>query len=106
MSRTDAVVLTSRALALLLMLWALIDLSYIPEEVISYRRYIGHEVTPTNSEYWFYWSHHYLLNLSFLIARIIGLSLLSRWLFKGGPEVFELLLPAAAQENSTTEHSL
>jgi hypothetical protein len=34
-----------------------------------------------------------LLAIGFLITRIVGYSLLARWLFRGGHEVEELLLP-------------
>lgn len=73
--------------------------SYLPEEVLAFRHYVGHEITSSsNAEYWIYWRHHYLIELGFLVTRIIGLSLMARWLFKGGPEVASLFLPEAAEE--------
>jgi hypothetical protein len=46
-----------------------------------------------------YYRHADLISLSFLVTRIIGFSLLARWLFKGGLEVVELLLPATLEES-------
>jgi hypothetical protein len=101
MSREDAVVLASRTLAVLVTLWVLTDISYLPGYALSFRHYAEHEVTaPTNAAYWQYWSHHYLVDMSFLITRIIGLSLMARWLFRGGTEVARLLLPTEAESQT------
>lgn len=99
MSREEAVLLASRSLALLLTLSVLIGLSNLPTEILAFRHYVGHEMTPSsNLEYWQYWRQHYLVELAFTVTRIIGLSLLARWLFKGGPEVAALFLPSTAEE--------
>jgi hypothetical protein len=102
MSREDAIVLASRVLAMLVTLWVLTDLSYLPGYVLSFRYYGGHEViSPTSAEYWQYWRHHYLVEMGFLITRIVGLSLAARWLFKDGPEVWELSLPSGSPQPTT-----
>lgn len=98
MSRKDALVLASRALALLFAVLALSESSYLPEFVHSFRRYMGQE--PGSSTAIQYWRHYYLIRLSFLVTRVVGFSLLARWLFRGGPEVEELLLHPASQENA------
>ena len=94
MSKEDAVVLASRALALLFIVWALAEVANLPGYVQSFLHYSGHQsASLTNLDYWEFWRHHYLIDISFLIAKVVGFSLLARWLFKGGPEVVELLLP-------------
>jgi hypothetical protein len=99
MSREDAIVLVSRALAVLLTLWVLVDVSYLPADLLAFRHYVDHEITSSGgAEYWLYWRHHYLMELSFLVTRIVGLSLMARWLFKGSPEVASMLLPNAAEQ--------
>jgi hypothetical protein len=98
MSRKDAIVLASRTLAVLLTVWALGSLSALPETVYSFVRYVNLE--PGSSNYVQYWRHHYLIELGFLVTRIIGYSLMARWLYRGGSEIEELLLPLAAEENS------
>ena len=97
MSRKDAVLLASRTLALLLTVWALSDVSYLPERLHSFLRYANQELAGSALQYW---RHYYLIALGFLIVRIVGFSLMARWLYKCGPEVEELLLPAEREENA------
>ena len=98
MSRKDAIVLASRTLAVLLTVWALSSLSALPETIYSFIRYANLE--PGDSNYVQYWRHHYLIELGFLITRIVGYSLMARWLYRGGPEIEELLLPLSLEETS------
>lgn len=101
MSRENAVRLAGRVLALLFTVCTLWELSHVPEYVQSFLHYDEFEIGPsTNIQYVEYWRHHYLIALGFLVARIVGFTLVSGWFFKGGPEVAELLLPP------TTEASL
>jgi hypothetical protein len=96
MSKADSVVLASRTLALLLVVWALADLSHLPGTVYTFVHYANVELSsPLATQYY---RHSDLIALSFLFTRIIGFSLLARWLFKGGPEVAELLLPNDSSE--------
>lgn len=97
MSRKDAVVLASRALALLFVVSALAEASYLPEFLQSFRHYINQE--PSSSTAVSYWRHYYLLRTGFLVTRMVGFSLMARWLFKSGPEVEELLLPNTPPES-------
>jgi hypothetical protein len=95
MSRRDAVVLGSRLLAVLLSVWVLSEISYLPVNVDSFLHYAeGASLSSAP-----YWHHHYLLTLGFLVTRIVGFSLMSRWLFSCGPDVEELLLPASMRES-------
>jgi hypothetical protein len=97
-SREDFVVLASRTLAVLLMVWALTDVSYLPGYVHSFLHYTSVQLaSPSATQFY---RHSNLIDVSFLVVRIIGFSLLSRWLFKGGPEVAALLLPAPGEEGS------
>jgi hypothetical protein len=92
-SRKDALLLTSRSLALLLTVSALAEISYLPEFLHSFFRYINQEPGSTTSQYW---RHYYLIRLGFLVVRIVGFSHMARWLYRGGPEVEELLFPYCA----------
>jgi hypothetical protein len=82
MSRADAVVLASRSLALLFTVWALAEVSYLPDRLYSFLQYGRHSD---------------LITLGFLVTRIVGFSLLAMWLRRCGPEVEELLLPAVPE---------
>src|SRR5215469_8366468 len=97
MSREDGIVLASRTLAVLLMVEALTDLSYLPGSVHAFLHYVSVELSSSAATQ--YYRHANLISLSFHIVRIIGFSLLARWLFKGGEEVASLLLPNASEEN-------
>lgn len=91
-SRKDAVVLASRTLATLLIVWALSDSSYLPERVHSLLHFLNREPTsPTATEYG---RHYYLIQIGFLVTRIVGYSLMAKWLYKGGSDIEQLLLPA------------
>jgi hypothetical protein len=100
MSRTDAVVLASRTLALLLIVWALTEVAALPAYLQSYIYYSRHTALPSNLEYLQYTSHHYFIDIGFCITKIVGYSLLARWLFRGSPEVSELFLPGVLSDNS------
>ena len=101
MSRKDALLLASRALAVLLTLWALAEVSYLPEFAHSFLHYLRYERTAsTNMGYVDYMRHYYLIRLAFLVTRIIGYSFMARWLYKGGPDIEDLLLPAAPDDNA------
>lgn len=99
MSKQEAIVIASRALAILMSVWALVDVSYLPEYVQSYVHYMYYETTTsTDLRYLQYMQHIHLISLAFLVTRLIGYSLLARWLFKGGPDIAELLLPSSGQD--------
>ncbi|MGD0271381.1 MAG: hypothetical protein ABSB14_20100 [Candidatus Sulfotelmatobacter sp.] len=97
MSRKDAVVLASRTLALLLVVWALAEACSLPESLHSFRRYA--DSGPGSSAALQYWRHYYLIRCSFIVTKMVGFSLMARWLYKAGPEVEELFLPSEPLEN-------
>jgi hypothetical protein len=103
MSRKNAVVLASRTLALLLTVWALAEVSNLPAELYSFLHYSDQELRP--AAFIEYRLHSYLISLGFLSVKIIGFSLMARWLYRGGPEVEALFLPPEPQENASGTNS-
>ncbi len=98
MSKRESAELAGRALAVLLLVWALAEIANLPGYVQSYLYYSSHaNASPSNLDYWQYWRHHYLIDMSFVVAKIVGFALMARWLFKGGNEVAELLLPSVEE---------
>ncbi len=98
MSKEDVVVLASRMLGILLLVSALEGLTYIPGGIYTVLHYSQVELSsPSTTQYY---RHTNLIHLSFLVVRIVGYSLLARWLFNGGPEVMEWLLPSSANDTS------
>lgn len=95
MSRKDAVLLASRVLAVLITVWALTDLSYLPERLHSYLHYTQ---LSDSSSYVLYMRHYYLIATGFLITRVVGFFLMAIWLRRCGSDVQELLLPPESDE--------
>lgn len=103
MSREEAVTLASRTLAALLVVWTLAETSHLPATVYEFRHYANVEFSsPTATEYY---RHASLISLCFLIVRIVGFSLMARWLHKGGPDIAELLLPSTHDEVAVAHNS-
>jgi hypothetical protein len=96
MSRKDSVTLASRTLAVLLTVWALNEVSHLPGTLHSFLNYLNHE--PSSSPGVEYLRHSYLITLGFLVTGIVGYSLMAMWLYKCGPDVEELLLPAESEQ--------
>jgi hypothetical protein len=96
MSRKDAVVLASRTLASLLGVWAFAEVCSLPEMVHSFVHYMSVEPSASIEHL----RHYHVIRLGFAVTRLLGFSLMARWLFRGGPEVEELLLPSAIHENA------
>ena len=90
MSRKDVLLLASRGLAVLLTITALAEISYLPEFLNSFLRYRDAPGSYSRS--------YYLIRTGFRVVRIVGYSLAARWLFKGGPEIEDLLLPASEND--------
>jgi len=97
-SSREAIVLRSRLLAVILILYALAALSNLPETIYSFRHY-ALEIEPSvRTEYM---RHLYLITVGFQITRIIGYSLMASWFFRCGPAIEELLLPAHLREQAS-----
>lgn len=98
MSKKDGVVIASRALSVFLVVWALTEISYLPEYLHSYRYYPN--AVSGSIGYVQYMQHYHLLRICFLITRTVGYSLMARWLYKAGPEVEEVFLPGLSGEGT------
>lgn len=88
MTRKDAVLLASRALALYLLCWGLSDLSYLPQRFLSLGHHslalIGHDYAAT----------YYALEFAFGIVRIVALFAVASWLYRCSESVQALFLPS------------
>jgi hypothetical protein len=94
MSRKDTILLASRVLAVLITVWVLSEVSYLPGYVYSFLYYFKYQPSPkANLEYVDFLRHSHLIGLAFSVTRIVGLSLMAMWVYKGGPEIESLLLP-------------
>lgn len=96
MSRRDAVVLASRTLALLLIVWIFSECCSLPELLLSYIHYLRYEPA---TAYVDYMRHYHLALLTVTVAKLIGFSVLANWLFKAGPDVAATLLPSGLDQD-------
>jgi hypothetical protein len=90
MSRDDAVLLVSRAIAVMQFITAFLEVTYLPERLTSLRHYsaIG-SISPGST----YFENLDRVEIGFLFGRIACL-LLTSWLFWScGPRIGRLLLP-------------
>jgi hypothetical protein len=95
MSKRDAVVLASRTLALLMLVWTFSEFCSLPELVLSYVHYSRYEPA---TAYVDYMRHYHLALLTVTVAKIIVFSVVAFWLHDAGPGVAETLLPAHTDE--------
>jgi len=102
MSRKETVFLMSRAFALLLIVWAVVDVTYMPERLFSLFHYLSQRSVLGLRDFW---SSRYMLITLFAVVRI-GSLLLSAWCFwKNGPWVERLFSLEHSDQGKDVESS-
>jgi hypothetical protein len=95
MTKKEGILLASRALSVYLLCWALSDMSYLPQYLLSIGHHsfalIGHE----------YWSTYYFLGFAFHVVRIIALFAAASWFYHCGVRVEEFFFPSEEPGAST-----
>jgi hypothetical protein len=86
MTKRDAVVLASRALALYLICWGLNEVTILPQVVLQFRH---HGAAATHDYLW----NYYRVDLTFYVVRIVALFVAAEWLIKSGEGVHRYFLP-------------
>jgi hypothetical protein len=97
MTREDMAVLASRSLALLMAVWTLVDLTYLPEQIFSLVYHLGHQSVVGTRDHW---SSLYSLVITFHVIRLLLTALAGIWFWKGGP-VPETLFAGAIETRKT-----
>jgi len=87
MSKREAILIVSRAVALYLFVWALDDLTYLPGRFLLIRHWAGEA-----------WHSYDMINLEFTIFRAVALLGAALLFYECGPRVEAFLLP---EERST-----
>jgi hypothetical protein len=77
MSRKEIVSMVSRAFALLLIMWAFTELTYLPDRLLGLIHHVNERSTLTQHDYW---TSYYLILTVFTVLRIL-VFLLSRFRF-------------------------
>jgi hypothetical protein len=99
MSRKEAVLLVSRALAVIQFITALLDISYLPERFISLNHHARLINTVGVSEVGNYYLNYDRVGTALLFGRIAGLLALTLVLWSCAPWVERLLLPKCEDQN-------
>jgi hypothetical protein len=89
-TRQEGIVLASRAFGFYLTVWGLVEVTYLPQALLSFLHHAG----PRD----YLWTY-YGLNLSIYLVRVVGLLVAARWLLKGGTAVAEFFLPRIDSES-------
>jgi len=92
MSRKEAVLLAGRALAIIQFVAALLDISYLPERLVSLSHYqrLGAAAVGTEAEYFQTLGR---VGIAFMLMRIAVLLILAGIFWKCGPWFESVLLP-------------
>ena len=90
MSRKDLVMLVSRAFALLLITWALVDVTYMPDRLFSLFHHLSLRSALATYDYW---SRYYLILTVSGVVRMLALFLAAALFWKCGPRVEALFSP-------------
>jgi len=90
MSKKELVQLVSRAFAVLLLSWLLLDITHMPEKLFTlFHHQSQSSVLATHD----YWSSLYLIETIFYAVRLLALSFAAAWFWKCGPRVEALFSP-------------
>jgi hypothetical protein len=90
MTKKALIQLASRALAMNLAIWSVVDLAYMPAYVFA----IAHHATAKNASAWENYMYHY--DFILLVTRIVlsaGLFVAAVWIYRCGPEIENFLTP-------------
>ena len=94
MSRKEAVLLVSRALAVLQLIYALMELTNLPIRLMSLHHHTTSRVSVlAPSGYDDFWSGYYRVDIAFLVARIMIYLVFAFVFWNCGPWIERLLLP-------------
>ncbi|MGA7831270.1 MAG: hypothetical protein WCA21_09930 [Terracidiphilus sp.] len=93
MSRKEAVLLVSRAISILQMIYALMELTYLPIRFASLIHHTARLNAVGPSGYDEFWSGYYRLDIAFLFARVAICMLLALLFWNCGPWIARILLP-------------
>lgn len=94
MSKRDAILLASRAIAILQLLTAAIEITYLPDRLYSLSRYTRLVATGAAPEAALDLWHQYRLDVALLLFRFVMLMIFA-WIFWScGPRIERLLSPS------------
>jgi hypothetical protein len=100
MTKTELARLASRVIALYLLIWALLECTYLPQFLYSLLHHLNSGSVFANQNYWTGYS---LLETASLVIRIAALFLGVLFFWNAGPKILRLLLPVKINTEEQTE---
>jgi hypothetical protein len=101
MSRKELVSLVSRAFALLLTTWALVEFTYLPDRVFALSHHLRQgSVLATSSDYW---SSYYQILTVFTVARMLAFFFAAILFWRCGPRVEALFSPPPDNQEASVQ---
>lgn len=88
MTKKEAVVLASRALALYLICWGLSDVTYLPQVLLDIHHHWHHSSVLVNEIGPDYYLRYHEVQLALYLVRISALLFVARWLIRHSDSVY------------------
>lgn len=93
MSRREAVLLVSRALAMIQLITAFLEITTLPDRLISLHHYTSRISASGATQSDYYFKSLDQLGIAFMFARIAGLLLFAFFFWNCGPWIERILMP-------------
>ncbi len=93
MSRKEAVLLVGRALAMIQLITAFVEITTLPDRLVSLHHYTDRINRSVATSQDFYFQSYDQVGIAFLFARIAGLLLFAFLFWTCGPWIERILLP-------------
>src|ERR1700721_148360 len=103
MSRKEAVLLVSRALAAIQLISAFIEVTTLPDKYVSLHHYASLIDAGVGTQGVYYFKSYDEVGIAFNFARIAGLMVFALVFWNCGPWVERFLLPTKSEETVTRE---
>ena len=101
MSRKEAVLLVSRALAFIQLISAFLEITTLPDRLVSLQHYTSRISASTALPSDFYFRNYDQVGIAFMFARVAGLLLFAFIFWNCGPWVERVLLPECNDQEQT-----
>ena len=96
MTRKEALLLISRAIAIYLLCWAVDALTYLPERLFAFAHHASLNGLVSEN----YLRNYYFVGLALLFVRIVALFALANWFYQCGPKVENLFFASERAANA------
>jgi hypothetical protein len=103
MSRKELVLLVSRAFALLMIAWAFVELTYLPDRVLGLVHHLNERSALAPHDYW---SDYYSVLTASTVLRMLVFLFAAVLFWKCGPQVEALFLSRQSSQNESGEKSI